>query len=105
MPGLGKYGNEVVELTFEVRARCYHDVLTTDTLYYGRMYLPTSKLEAMHIRRASPSWQYVFSFVSDQKSIPGSAVSFSSIVYLLIDHRPVSTRCRQVFNRVHCEQR
>jgi mitochondrial distribution and morphology protein 10 len=46
-----------------------------DTLYYGRMYLPASKLEAMYIRRASPAWQYIFSFVSDLKPGQGSAVS------------------------------
>jgi mitochondrial distribution and morphology protein 10 len=39
------------------------------------MYLPTSKLEAMYIRRASPTWQYIFSFVSDLKPGRGSAVS------------------------------
>ena len=49
--------------------------LTEDTLYYGRMYLPTAKLEGMHIRRASPAWQYIFSFVSDQRPGIGSAVS------------------------------
>jgi mitochondrial distribution and morphology protein 10 len=48
--------------------------LITDTLSYGRMYLPTSKLEGMHIRRASPAWQYIFSFVSDQRPGQGSAV-------------------------------
>src|SRR5271169_568095 len=39
------------------------------------MYLPASKLEAMYIRRASPAWQYIFSFVSDLKPGQGSAVS------------------------------
>jgi len=53
-------------------------LLTEDTLYYGRMYLPTAKLEGMHIRRASPAWQYIFSFVSDQRAGKGSAVSFLS---------------------------
>jgi mitochondrial distribution and morphology protein 10 len=44
------------------------------------MYLPISKLEGMHIRRASPAWQYIFSFVSDQRSGRGSAVaSFRSM--------------------------
>jgi len=38
------------------------------------MYIPTAKLEGMHIRRASPAWQYIFSFVSDQRPGKGSAV-------------------------------
>jgi len=104
MPGFGKYGKGAVGLIFEVSALCYHQVLNADTLYYGRMYFPTSKLEAMHIRRASPSWQYVLSFVSDQRPIPGSAVGPLSVVRLFIDNSTVSTRFRQVFNGVHCEQ-
>jgi distribution and morphology protein 10 len=47
-----------------------------DSLYYGRMYFPSSKLEGMHIRRVSPSWQYILSFVSDRKTSHGSAVRF-----------------------------
>ena len=38
------------------------------------MYIPTAKLEGMHIRRASPAWQYILSFVSDQRPGKGSAV-------------------------------
>ena len=48
--------------------------LLADMLYYGRMYLPSSKLEGMHIRRVSPAWQYVLSFVSDQRPGRQSAV-------------------------------
>lgn len=73
-----------------------------DSLYYGRMYFPSSKLEGMHIRRISPAWQYIFSFVSDQRPGKGSAVSPSTCATDL-DHRTVSTRCRKIFYRVYCE--
>ena len=73
-----------------------------DSLYYGRMYFPSSKLEGMHIRRISPAWQYIFSFVSDQRPGKGSAVCpFDCETDL--DHRTISTRCRKIFHRVHCK--
>ena len=49
-------------------------MINIDSLYYGRMYFPSAKLEGMHIRRISPAWQYIFSFVSDQRTGRGSAV-------------------------------
>jgi distribution and morphology protein 10 len=70
--------------------------LTEDTLYYGRMYLPTAKLEGMHIRRASPTWQYMFSFVSDQRPGKGSAVRVL-LYFTNIDNRPISTGCWEIF--------
>jgi len=52
------------------------DPANSDSLYYGRMYLPASRLEGMFIRRASPAWQYIFSFVTDPHPGRGSAVSY-----------------------------
>lgn len=74
MPGTGKYGKLADEWISEVLAiRGQH--LIEDSLFYGRMYFPSAKLEGMYIRHASPAWQYIFSFVSDQQPGKPNAVS------------------------------
>jgi len=65
----GKLGRGLISGVSPVRLK-----LIPDSLYYGRMYFPSSKLEGMHIRRVSPAWQYILSFVSDQRPGRGSAV-------------------------------
>ena len=47
---------------------------TTDTLLYGRMYLPASTLEALYLRRSSPSRLTKLSMVSDARLKDGGTV-------------------------------
>ncbi|KAL9060026.1 MAG: hypothetical protein Q9162_000876 [Coniocarpon cinnabarinum] len=45
-----------------------------NTLLYGRLYLPQSTLEAMYLRRLSPSRQVQISYVSDAPSRSGTSL-------------------------------
>jgi mitochondrial distribution and morphology protein 10 len=45
-----------------------------DTLLYGRMYLPASSLEALYLRRVSPTTQLKFSCVSDSRLKSGGTI-------------------------------
>jgi len=77
MQKIGKYGKRDDESISEVSSDNRLPA-NSDSLYYGRMYFPASRLEGMFIRRASPAWQYVFSFVTDPHPGRGSAVSYLS---------------------------
>ena len=56
-----------------------------DTLFYGRLYLPRSTLEALYLRRISPNTQLRVSYVSDA-SLPSSATVLAQIQHNAIKH-------------------
>jgi mitochondrial distribution and morphology protein 10 len=58
-----------------------------DTLLYGRLYLPTSHLEALYLRRISPVTQLKISAVSSNKLRSGGSILF----LLSQDHAKYST--------------
>ena len=45
-----------------------------DTLFYGRLYLPQSTLEALYLRRISPTQQFKLSAVSDSRLRNGATI-------------------------------
>jgi distribution and morphology protein 10 len=51
-----------------------------DALLYGRMYLPDSTLEALYLRRLSPTQQVKISCVSDARLKHGGTVSIQAVV-------------------------
>jgi distribution and morphology protein 10 len=44
------------------------------TLFYGRLYLPQSRLEALYLRRISPTQQFKLSAVSDSRLRNGATI-------------------------------
>ena len=56
-----------------------------DTLFYGRLYLPRSALEALYLRRIGPNTQVKVSYVSDA-SLPSSATVLAQIQHNAVKH-------------------
>jgi len=52
-------------------------------LLFGRMYLPTSTLEALYLRRMKPTTQFRITGVSDGRLKSGGTVCFFSLLPFL----------------------
>lgn len=58
-----------------------------DTLLCGKMYLPASQLEALYLRRMSPTQQIRLTAVSDSKLKSGGTVCVPFLVFISVNWR------------------